>query len=298
VEIGSMHIICPHCTTSYAIDLATLGGAGRTVRCSRCKEVWLARPEDAIEAGAPVVAMAEAGQQASAQASAEQWGAQAERGDSQEQDIPVVESPSISSDWSASADADGVPQAAGADWPQMARNDLADAAAARPRRPSWYRNLLKPPALASGGSFVSLPTACAAMGALVLALMIWRVDVVRLLPQTATFYKMVGFDVNLRGLSFKDMKITTETVEGKPVLVIEGVIVGEARQPVELPRLRFSVSDAHGAEIYAWNAVLDQPVLKPGERAWFKSRLASPPPEGRHIDVRFFSKRDIAAGKI
>ena len=112
-----MHIICPHCTTSYAIDLATLGGAGRTVRCSRCKEVWLARPEDAIEAGAPVVAMAEAGQQASAQASAEQWGAQAEGGDSQEQDIPVVESPSISSDWSASADAGGVPQTAGADWP-------------------------------------------------------------------------------------------------------------------------------------------------------------------------------------
>ena len=47
-----MHIVCPHCTTSYAIDLATLGAAGRTVRCSRCKEVWLARPEDAIEDGA------------------------------------------------------------------------------------------------------------------------------------------------------------------------------------------------------------------------------------------------------
>jgi predicted Zn finger-like uncharacterized protein len=293
-----MHIICPHCTTSYAIDLATLGGAGRTVRCSRCKEVWLARPEDAIEAGAPVVAMAEAGEQASAHASSEQWNAQAEGSDSQEQEIPVVESPSISSDWPASAD--GAPQTAGPDWPAVARDDLADAAAARPRRPSWFPRLLKPPAVlrASGRSLVSLPTACAAMGALVLALMIWRVEVVRLLPQTATFYKMVGFDVNVRGLALKDMKITTETVEGKPVLVIEGVIVGEARQPVELPRLRFSVSDAHGAEIYAWNAVLDQSVLKPGERAWFKSRLASPPPEGRNIEVRFFSKRDIAAGRI
>ena len=48
-----MHIVCPHCTTSYAIDLATLGAAGRTVRCYRCKEVWLARPEDAVEAAAP-----------------------------------------------------------------------------------------------------------------------------------------------------------------------------------------------------------------------------------------------------
>ena len=107
---------------------------------------------------------------------------------------------------------------------------------------------------------------------------------------------MVGLDVNLRGLLFKDVKVTSESVEGKQVLVIEGVIVGHAKKPVELPRLRFSVRDAQGAEIYAWNAVLEQPVLKPGEKAWFKSRLASPPPEGRNIDVRFFNKRDIAAG--
>jgi hypothetical protein len=102
--------------------------------------------------------------------------------------------------------------------------------------------------------------------------------------------------VNLRGLAFKDIKITNETVDGKPVLVIEGMIVGETNKPVELPRLRFSVRDEQGAEIYAWNAVLEQPVLKPGERAYFKSRLASPPPEGRNIDVRFFNKRDLAGG--
>jgi hypothetical protein len=155
---------------------------------------------------------------------------------------------------------------------------------------------VKPPLRASGKPPVSLPTVCAAMGALVLALMIWRVDVVRLLPQTATFYQMVGLDVNLRGLVFKDVKIATETVDGKPVLVIAGAIVGEAGKPVELPRLRFGVRDAQGAEIYAWNTVLEQPVLKPGETAWFKSRLASPPPEGRNIDVRFFGKRDAAAG--
>src|SRR3979409_2485005 len=93
-------------------------------------------------------------------------------------------------------------------------------------------------------------------------------------------------------------KITTETVDGKPVLVIEGVIVGETRKPVELPRLRFSVRDAQGAGIAAWHAVPEQPRRKPGEGAWFKSRLVAPPPEGRNIDVRFFSKRDIASGNV
>jgi len=138
--------------------------------------------------------------------------------------------------------------------------------------------------------------ACLAMGALLLALVVWRVDVVRLLPQTAAFYRMAGLEVNLRGLVFKDIRISHETVQGKPALVIEGTIEGRSSKPVELPRLRFSVRDAHGVEIYAWNAVLDQAVLKPGEKAWFKSQLASPPPEARQVDVRFFGKHDLGDG--
>ncbi len=135
------------------------------------------------------------------------------------------------------------------------------------------------------------------MGALVLALLIWRVDVVRLLPQTAAFYKMVGLDVNLRGLRFKDVKITVRDRGRQAGAGDRGRrSSGEAKKPVELPRLRFSVRDAQGAEIYAWNAVLEQTVLRPGENTWFKSRLASPPPEGRNIDIRFFNKRDLAGG--
>jgi hypothetical protein len=42
--------------------------------------------------------------------------------------------------------------------------------------------------------------------------------------------------------------------------------------------------------------VLEQTVLKPGEWVTFKSRLASPPPEGRNIDIRFFNRRDMASG--
>jgi len=290
-----MHIICPHCTTSYALDPAALGAAGRTVRCSRCKEVWLARPEDAVETIAPVAAMANASQPAAADDAAAEWEAMAREDDGEAQDAPVVDSPSISGDWPAddesSAEADS-------DWASAAQDDGDDDAFAGSRRGSLFARLLRPQLLfrASGKPLISLPTACAAMGALVLALVIWRVDVVRLLPQTATFYKMVGLEVNLRGLVFKDVKLTTETVDGKQVLVIEGVITGETRKPVELPRLRFSVRDAQGAEIYAWNTVLQQSVLNPGERAAFKSRLASPPPEGRNIDIRFFNKRDLASG--
>ncbi|MBA2398402.1 MAG: zinc-ribbon domain-containing protein [Bradyrhizobium sp.] len=289
-----MHIVCPHCTTSFAIKLATLGDAGRNVRCSRCKEIWLARPEDAVEVAPAVPAMAEASQgNAEADAAAE-WEAMAHQEEGQ--NAPVVDSPPLSADWPTEGEGSRGNEA---DWPSVAQQDAEAHDEAVSTHRSRLASLFRLPKFPSipGMLSISAPIACLAMGALVVALMFWRTDVVRLLPQTATFYKMVGLEVNLRGLAFKDIKITNETVDGKPVLVIEGVIVGETRKPVELPRLRFSVRDEQGAEIYAWNAVLEQPVLKPGERAYFKSRLASPPPEGRNIDVRFFSKRDMAAGR-
>jgi predicted Zn finger-like uncharacterized protein len=288
-----MHIVCPHCTTSYAINPATLGPAGRTVRCSRCKETWLARSEDAIEMATAMPAAPGSAQSAppAANETAAEWEALAR--EEEGQDAPVVDSPSISAGWPA----EGEGSQPGADWPSAARQDAEDHAevpiTTHRQRLARLFPLASLPRIPFMPSF-GLPTACAAMGALILALMIWRADVVRLLPQTATFYRMVGLDVNLRGLAFKDIKVSNETVDGKPVLVIEGMIVGDSKKPVELPRLRFSVRDAQGAEIYAWNAVLEQPVLKPGERAYFKSRLASPPPEGRNIDVRFFNKRDLA----
>ncbi len=291
-----MHIVCPHCTTSYAINPATLGATGRAVRCSRCKETWLARPEDAVELAAAVPnAMPSSAQSAPAAANdaAVEWEALAR--EEEGQDAPLVDSPSISAGWPA--EGEGSQPSGDSDWPSAARQDAEDhqeipITTHRQRLASLFRlpSLPRIPFMPS----VGLPTACAAMGALILALMIWRSDVVRLLPQTATFYTMVGLEVNLRGLAFRDIKVSNETVDGKPVLVIEGTIVGETKKPVELPRLRFSVRDAQGTEIYAWNAVLEQPVLKPGERAYFKSRLASPPPEGRNIDVRFFNKRDLA----
>jgi predicted Zn finger-like uncharacterized protein len=279
-----VHIVCPHCTTSYAIDMAALGTDGRTVRCSRCKEVWLARPEDAV-AAAPE--MAEAGRSGRNSDPAAERDAMA-REQAGEQ-TPVVDSPPIAGDWQDDGSSQDV------DWTAMAADDEPQGGG---RHTGWLRKLLKRPE--RGGapekSLVKLPTACAAMGALVAALVVWRADIVRLLPQTANFYKMVGLEVNLRGLLFKDVKVTTETVGGKPVLVIEGVIVSETRKSADVPRLRFSVRDGQGAEIYAWNTVLEQTALKPGDYTRFKSRLASPPAEGRSIDIRFFNKHDIAGG--
>jgi predicted Zn finger-like uncharacterized protein len=282
-----MQIVCPHCTTSYAVNPATFGSAGRTVRCARCKETWLAYPEEVAATYALEPASDDGGAG---------WDETPEQNEPPQAEMPVVESPSISSDLPEGHDQ----PAEEAEWTALARHDDEDFPD-EPQARSWRDRLglssLSLGPLARGGALpIGLPTVCAAMGAMVLGLIIWRADIVRLMPQTATFFKMAGLGVNLRGLAFEDVRISTELVDNKPVLIIEGSIVDIAKKPLEIPRLRFLVRDANGTEIYAWNAVLEQPALKPGEKAWFKSRLASPPAEGREIAVRFFNRRDIAAG--
>ncbi len=251
------------------------------MRCSRCKETWLAKPENMAVLEARVPSMAEADD-------ATGW-----NDPPRASDIPSVESPSIASDLPETPELGGIQQDLAGTWTSPAQQDNTPQDNERPL--SRLATRLKP-LFALRRPAVNLNTVCVAMAAMVLALVIWRAEIVRLLPQTATFYRLAGLEVNLRGLAFRDVKMSSETVDGKPVLVIEGIIVVQTRKPVELPRLRFSVRDAHGTEIYAWNAVLEQAALKPGENAWFRSRLASPPPEGRSIDVRFFNRQDLAAG--
>ncbi|CAN5316674.1 zinc-ribbon domain-containing protein [soil metagenome] len=291
-----MHIVCPHCTTSYAVDPAKFSEAGRRVRCARCQEVWLAIPQElAVSTAMSRHGMGETRPQDEFRPHDEA------AADWRDDDAPHVESPSISADWSEPKTAQPAVEAE-QDWTALARQEaMTETGPGKSSRLNKL-SLSIAPFLKSANwakalpGVLTLPTVCVALGTIVFSMIVWRADVVRLMPQTATFFKMAGMGVNLRGLAFEDLKISTEMVNNKPVLLIEGAIVDVTRKPVEIPRLRFIVRDAKGADIYAWNAVLEQPALNPGEKAWFKTRLASPPSEGREIAVRFFHKLDIVSG--
>ena len=77
----------------------------------------------------------------------------------------------------------------------------------------------------------SAEIAVAAMAALALALLIWRNDVVRLMPQTAAFFQLAGLGVNLRGLAIEDVRVSTEMVDGNRVFIIEGAIAATSAAP-------------------------------------------------------------------
>ena len=155
------------------------------------------------------------------------------------------------------------------------------AAAARKRRSRWR---------------IPLPVAIVVLLALSAGLLGCRKDVVRHAPQLASFYSAIGMPVNLRGLAFTDLKIGNEIHDGVPVLVVEGMIVSMVSMPVDVPRMRFALRNATGAEVYSWTAPPSQPVLGAFETLPFRTRLASPPAEGHDIQVRFFTRRDAVAG--
>ena len=148
----------------------------------------------------------------------------------------------------------------------------------------------------NGWTLPGLPTAIAALVVANIILIACRTGVVKILPQTASLYAAIGLPVNLRGLSFDNVASTTEIDDGAPVLVVEGTIASAGNRTVEVPRLRFSVRNQRGQEVYAWTELPSRSVLPPGETLAFRSRLASPPADAHDLTVRFFNRRDRIAG--
>jgi predicted Zn finger-like uncharacterized protein len=128
------------------------------------------------------------------------------------------------------------------------------------------------------------------------ALIAFRGDVVRLLPQTASLFAAIGLPVNLRHLAFDSIHTAREWHDGVNMLVVEGVIRATGADVVDVPRMRFAIQAGNGHEVYAWTALPTRTKLARGEKLVFRTRLASPPEQGQKIQVRFFNRHDLAAG--
>jgi predicted Zn finger-like uncharacterized protein len=276
-----MLIVCPSCTTAYRIELSTLGAAGRTVRCARCHATWFASVEELASATLALPAVQESS--GPPPAPVEQHEADDADQGSTDTEAPANEAAAVTIDNSPPL----VPALAQeAESAPATGPDIESVAARRARQVATKRR--------RAGGWPGLPTIILVLAGTIAALLNWRVTVVRFVPQTASLFSAVGLPVNLRGLSFDDVRTTVETKDGVTVLVVEGTILNQTRQPLEVPRLRFAVRNAGGYEVYAWTALPAEPVLAPGDRAPFRSRLASPPADAQDIIVRFFNRRDVA----
>ena len=285
-----MLIACPSCSTSYTIDPASLGEAGRTVRCARCKTTWFAggsTPE-------PVAAEAET-EAFTGVLPPDEMLAVAGEPDPPPQGADTAEPaalPAEAGEPAVIADAPSlvppvdppVPPDNGSD------SDEIENFAARRKRLQVRRKEARRSSRWTALILVLFAFNVALIGA--------RSEVVRFLPQTASLFSAFGLPVNLRNLKFDNMRISKETQESLSALVIEGTILSISNKPTEVPRLRFAARDAMGQEIYTWTSMPSRSILGPGEKLEFRSRLVSPPASATDVMVRFFNPQDVvAAGK-
>ena len=323
-----MLIVCPSCTTSYLIDPASVGPAGRTVRCARCKVTWFAggpTPKPEVAAFVDNV-IAEAEAQSTENYSAmppwrpatsapaphhEPEAADDFGHDSSEPPPRLPKSPTIAPTAPTAHNNDIAPYEDNAPQP-MAITDapslvphieharLPDTAnadsdaediesfAARRARLKTRRQHKRRSSRWTAIILVLFAFNVALIGA--------RSEVVRYMPQTASLFAAIGLPVNLRNLKFENVRISKDTVDGVSTLIVEGTIVSTANKPAEVPRLRFAARSASGQEVYTWTALANRSILGPGERLEFSSRLASPPADASDVMVRFFNSQDSVAG--
>jgi predicted Zn finger-like uncharacterized protein len=279
-----MLIACPNCSTSYMIDPASLGEAGRTVRCARCKTTWFASKPELATAGTdedatPAIGVIRPDQRI--QDSAEGTGAEEQASETAAQGEEAAQAPVTIADAPPIA-----PEEPSTEPEATAEADEIENFAARRKRLQARRNKERRSSRWTALILVLFAFNVALVGA--------RSEVVRFFPQTASLFAAVGLPVNLRNLKFENMRISKETQEGLSALVIEGTIVSVASKATEVPRLRFAARDASGQEVYTWNALPSRSILGPGEKLDFRSRFVSPPPNATDVMVRFFTPQDSA----
>lgn len=293
-----MILACPNCATTYEVKASVIADSGRSLRCARCHIVWFATRSQELAIGTERTAAAattETPASAPAPAAAPrnadiappgppfEWTADEQTTSPSSEEIPPnFESPPLAP---VASHADQPPgrttfNVEGEDIETFARRHTL----AAPQRKQGVRDQFGAPAI------------IAILGVVVAALLAWRVTIVQHAPQMASFYASIGLPVNLRQLVLSDVRTSKETRDGVPLLLVEGTITSTSKFSLEVPRLRFSLRNRAGQEIYSWTAQPEQPVLAPGTSIPFRSRLASPPNDGHDIVVRFFNKRDATEG--
>ena len=253
-----MLIVCPACASQYEIDADRLGATGRSVRCASCRETWFITAEPVAAAGD----LAEDGLDGTLSDTMTSAAERDEAADAS-QTTPT----------SADSESDG-PGIVDQPMPHPRRRKPS------PKKPARSRaGRALPPALAA--SLV----ACAILPLALLG----RTSVVQAMPQTAGLFASIGLPVNLRGVAIRDVVAFQTSADGdKPgELVVEGDLIGVARDRVDVPEITIEVRDAHDHRVQSWTVPAPRAALENAETARFKASLSAPPAQGRSVQVRF-----------
>jgi predicted Zn finger-like uncharacterized protein len=256
-----MILTCPSCASSYFVDDDKIGVSGRTVRCASCGETWFARQDDGSVTGS------DAGE------TEPSWADPADL-------EPILPDP-VSSDAPGNSD-----QAATDPAPeQEAQRDGLEAPLISPQ--STGKTVLGKPAQTKGFSGLTWPILGLALASILVLAGLFRNQVVKVWPRSASAYALVGLAINPVGLTFEKIKVVRVMQEGRAALRVSGAIRNIEDEPRDLPPIRIALLNPQGKEVMVQIGRMDGVRIPPRQERYFATILVDPPAQSRDLSVTF-----------
>jgi predicted Zn finger-like uncharacterized protein len=117
---------------------------------------------------------------------------------------------------------------------------------------------------------------------------IGRNEIVARFPESSTIYRALGLPLAVRpGLEFE--QVTSERVVegGVAVLVFEGEIVNQSKEPRHVPPIRVILLDDGGRQLQREIFSSKDASLDAGGKTTFSGRLVNPPSQARNYSITF-----------
>jgi predicted Zn finger-like uncharacterized protein len=134
----------------------------------------------------------------------------------------------------------------------------------------------------------------AALVLLIALAIIFRGDVVRMWPRTASAYAGVGLPVNSLGLVIEGVRFEPSLQEGHAALSVSGMIRNIENEPVVTPPLRISLLDGEGKALATKIARPADARIPPGETRHFAIAMLDPPAAAKELEVAFAPREPVS----
>ena len=119
------------------------------------------------------------------------------------------------------------------------------------------------------------------------AAIVFRADVVRFWPKTASAFALIGLPVNSLSLSIEGVGAEPVLRNGHAALLVKGVIRNVGDKPVTAPPIRIKLLNARDRSVAEKIARWSHPLIPPGESRVFSVPLLDPPSTSRDVEVAF-----------
>jgi len=115
----------------------------------------------------------------------------------------------------------------------------------------------------------------------------FRTSIVRVVPQFAPIYEIIGLKINIFGLEFKDVKTLRSHNDGVDKMLISAKISNVTKKIQEVPMVVVSILDKNNVSLLQWNVSPKLNEIGAGESINFETQLNLIPVGANQVKLAF-----------